>query len=148
LGKYGVFILKKLILLFILSISLFASKIEVEKQIYKQILYDIFPYKQKIYVWVDSKNMSFLNQLNRLKIVTNLQDADILIIKHELSTTNIENKIVFVQSYHLLKLYDSFAIGGFYWQKGRPNLLFLRKNLEKYNIKLDKGFEKYIEDEL
>jgi hypothetical protein len=148
LVKYGVSVLKKIwLFLIIFSISLLGSKIEVEKQIYKQILYGIFPYKETIYVWYD-ENMEFLKTISKVHIVQDINSADILILAHPIKEEKIDNKVVFVQSYHLLKQYSSFAIGGFYWQKGRPNLLFLKENLEKFNIRLDKTLERYIEDEL
>jgi hypothetical protein len=126
---------------------LFASKIEIEEKIYKEILYTIFPYKQTIKVWCDTNDLYFLNDISKVKILNNINDADILIIEHELKDKKYKNKIIFVRNYHLLKMYKSFVIGGFYWQKGRPNILFIRKNIDKFNIKLFNGLENFIEDE-
>jgi len=44
--------------------------------------------------------------------------------------------------------YKKDIVGGFYWQKGRPNILFLKDNIDKYNIKLPSSMKQYIESEL
>ena len=80
-----------------------------------------------------------------INIVTECSNADLII----LSTTKkipqeCSNKILFGTRYSHLK--NPNVIGSFFWQKGRPNILFYEKRLQKNDIKLHSSFNKYIED--
>ena len=130
------------------NIVLFASKIDIEEEIYGDIIHAIFPNRQTVYVWSDDKTISFLDNIGGIKMLNNANNADILILNNTSKNAFLVGKIVFVRKYYLLKKYKDFAVGGFYWQKGRPNILFLKQNLEKFDIKLPNGLESFIEDEL
>ena len=138
---------KVLFFLIFLSTILFASTVDIERKIYGEILHTVFPNKEVVYVWSDNQ-ISSLTGIEGVKVVRDLESADIVILKNHLQDEQIKTKVVFVKNYYLLKEYKDFAIGGFYWQKGRPNILFLEKNLQKFNIKLSNGLENFIEDEL
>jgi hypothetical protein len=123
-----------------------ASTVEVELKIYKSILGSIFPNKQTVSIWSDNKQKRELfKAIARVKIVSNQEDADIFILYK--TKCRLTSKPIFVGTYALLKQCKR-AIGGFYWQKGRPNLLFLRKNLKTHDILLSKELEEYLEDEI
>jgi hypothetical protein len=144
--KYGILVLiKKIILFLILSGLLLANNTNYEMKIYNVILHAVFPNKTSVKVWSDNKEQ--LHNLSRLSIVTPVQkqeNADILLLTN---TPHIQSNIPkFICNYKLLKSYKKSAIGGFYWQKGRPNILFLEKNLKKYNIKLPDSMQEYIEE--
>ena len=139
---------KILFLLIFISTVLFASKIDTEKEIYGSIIHAIFPNRQTVYVWSDDKTTSFLDDISGVKMLDNVDNADILILSNFSKNAFLAGKIVFVRKYYLLKKYKDFAVGGFYWQKGRPNILFLKQNLEKFDIKLPNGLESFVEDEL
>ena len=79
-------------------------------------------------------------------IVKTPQEADFLIIKHSLNIKS--NGLKFANSYKILKYYRESVIGGFYWQKGRPNILFLEKNLEHNHLILPESMQEYIESDL
>jgi len=140
--------LRKIFLIFFIVINLFASAFEVEKKIYTIILSVIFPQQQKIKIWSDDKKSKklFQNLPLNIKLVRNKNQADILFIFHTFGIKT--NKKVFVGRYRLLKEYKNQAIGGFYWQKGRPNLIFLHKNIDFFNIKLPSDMKEFEEDEI
>jgi len=127
-----------------------ASPLEIEKEIYKIIIQSIFPHKKSITIWTDNpKEFDALIRLKNIKFITNPKYADIVFVSRENSFQNIPpKKIIFVNSYILLKKHKNEAIGGFFWQKGRPNIVFLRQNLQIHHINLSPDFQKYIEDEL
>jgi len=139
--------MKRIVFLLILPLFLLASNINYELKIYDALLSNIFPNKKSIYVWSDSKKREkILSKLKDIKLVSNQNNADILIINN---TKNIiSNKLKFATSYKMLKYYKNDAIGGFYWKKGRPNILFLKQNLIKHDISLPNSFNDYIEDSL
>jgi len=140
--------LKKIFILLCCSIILFADSFTIEKKIYTHIIHALYPQKATIVkVWTDDPSkLEVLQSIPRLKIVKKPQEADFLLVDKE---KNLQSKgILFTTDYHTLESYKDRAIGGFYWQKGRPNILFLRQNLKKYHIKLPEDMQEYVEDSL
>ena len=135
------------ILLIFLSSVVSASSSAVEAKIYNSIFSAIFPEKPIVRVWVDERaKREILAKVKNIKLVSFQKDADICLV---LKSKDIDTeKLTFVGSYTLLKYYKESTIGGFFWQKGRPNILFLKRNLEKHDIQLPKKFSRYIENEL
>ncbi len=79
-----------------------------------------------------------------LEIVQNCMQADMVILT---STKNIPDecsgKILFGTKYSHLKYKG--VIGAFFWQKGRPNILFYKEKLLENKVYLDSKLEKYID---
>jgi hypothetical protein len=119
----------------------------VEKEIYTQILHAVFADKKSISVWTDSKNKrAFLKSIDDVTLVDNPKNADFLIIAN---TKDIDTKgIKFATTYKMIKHHKDDILGGFYWQKGRPNIIFLRPYLSKENITLPKSMHEYIENKI
>ncbi|WOE69471.1 hypothetical protein RZR97_10200 [Hydrogenimonas thermophila] len=136
--------MKKLMFFILLSIFAFGSMQEIEQKICNKILLSIFKEKRFIKVWYNSKN-HYKNLKDKKFLFVEIPDqADILIVDHYEEI--LADKPIFVKKYHLLRKYKNRAIGGFYWQKGRPNIIFLKSNLQKYNIKLPDEFSRYVEE--
>ena len=147
MDKYGVpfLIMRKIILLLLFSLVLFAKNDTFELRIYEQVLHALFPGKTIVRVWSDSPQKKRLfAQLKGFQLTSNPKNADFLLVTKS-EKLNAKG-VVFVTSYHLLKRFKENAIGGFYWKKGRPNLIFLRPNLQKRGFHLPHSFQKYIED--
>jgi len=144
--------LKKVVVALLLALSLLADTLSLEAQIYASILRGIFPHKHDIIVWSDNPRLlPILRRIEFVVLTPHLQDAQILIVSQERSMHKIdedEHKVIFVTRYALLKKYADLAIGGFFWQKGRPNIYFLRKNIQKHHIHLSPELEEYVEDRL
>ena len=140
--------MKKLfIFLLFLPLLLSASQQEYEIKILSAIADALFPNTRVVKVWTDTqKNIIFLKNIKKVQTVSSIEEAEILFLTKD---NDIEsNKMKFVTSYQLLKRYKSTTLGGFYWKKGRPNILFIRENLIKYNKTLPASMSKYIEDDL
>lgn len=136
---------------FILFISSVASaevtKINVETQIIERIVTSLFPNK-KITAWgetTDQKNS--IRESKKIEEAVNSSNADLIIVSKNIPQNLSSNSVIITTEYALLKK-DERIIGAFFWQKGRPNLLFLRPRMEKANVNLGHEFNKYIEDEL
>ncbi len=139
--------MKKIFILIFLITTLYSSNSQIEQKIYDTILKAVFSHKNSINIWTDSsKKTKFLKLLRYVVIVDTPENADFLIINN---TKNIQsNGLKFASSYKMLKYYKNDVIGGFYWQKGRPNILFLRDNLQKKHIFLPETMQEYIENRL
>jgi hypothetical protein len=124
-----------------------ASKSSVEVQIIEKIATSMFP-DQKVTVWgetVELKNT--LQQSKKIDSVENYNNARILFVSKKIPENISSSNIIITTDYSLL-IKDQRALGAFFWQKGRPNLLFLRERMQRANVTLGHEFEKYIEDEL
>lgn len=73
--------------------------------------------------------------------------AQFLIVSKKIPENVSKTGIVFTTEYGMLEN-NKRIVGAFFWQKGRPNLLFIRNRLHKANLTLGHEFDKYIEDEL
>jgi len=134
----------KLLLILILITSIYANDDKKASGIFNLIIKEITK-KEHANVYLHKGIASIERYPGSLKIVTECKDADIII----LSTTReipeeCSKKILFGSRYSHLK--NPNVIGSFFWQKGRPNILFYKKRLEKNNLKLDSSFDRYIEN--
>ena len=100
--------------------------------------------KPKIYVHLDIKAVNEYSE--KFNIVKNCADADIVLLSTTIDIpSTCRGKVFFGTRYKHLK--DEKVIGAFFWQKGRPNILFYKSRLDKKHIKLDRSLDKYVEDE-
>ena len=146
MDRYGVDILKKLIFTLLFSTFLFASQIQTEQKIYKLLFTKILPTKTPLKIWSDSKEKrEIIQKVKGFVVVDSPQSADICFVTST-KKLNAPNCLIFTGSYKELKRFKESAIGGFFWQKGRPNIIFLRENLKKHHISLPTAMQDYIED--
>lgn len=137
-----------LLIVFITS-SLYAetSKSSIETQIIEKIALSLFP-KQKIVAWgetADQKNI--INLSSKMEGVSNPSYANFIIVSKNIPQNLSRNSVIITTEYSLLSK-DERVVGAFFWQKGRPNILFLRLRMQNLNVSLGREFDKYIEDEL
>ncbi len=138
--------MKKIILLLTLSIySLFAGNIPVKVRIIEKISLALVK-KLPINILVqENENISLLKNSKILNQVHSCEKADMILIKKENKYTSCKiPPLIFATSYLGFKNSPS-AIGAFFYQKGRPNIILKKDKLDKYNIKLSEEFDKYIE---
>ena len=134
----------KLLLVLFLVTSIYASDSKKASGIFNLIVKEITK-KENSSVYLHKGIESIEKYPGNLKIVTKCKDADIII----LSTTRdipkeCNKKLLFGSRYSHLK--NPNVIGAFFWQKGRPNILFYQKRLNTHHIKLDSSFNRYIEE--
>ena len=100
--------------------------------------------KSNAKIYIHTKVASLHIYPGKLQVLKECNKADVVILS---TTSNIpkecQEKILFGTRYSHLK--NPNVIGAFFWQKGRPNILFYQERLKKKNIKLDSSFDKYIE---
>jgi hypothetical protein len=135
----------KIFLILFLATTIYASDIKLASVIFDKIITGISK-KENVKIYVHKQIKSITNYKEKFNIVDDCSKADIVL----LSTTNdipstCKNKILFGTRYSHLK--NKNVVGSFFWQKGRPNILFYKSRLLKNNIKLDSSFDKYIEEE-
>ena len=137
--------MKKLIITLILSfLPLFSSEITTASKIMEKISSALIQ-KNEISVFAkDSRNIEIVQFSNKLKNVLSCEESDMILTKIKINSLCNDKVLVFATNY-LAFMKSPNAIGAFFYQKGRPNIIFREENLKKHNIILPKEFEKYIE---
>ncbi|QOP45919.1 hypothetical protein [Sulfurimonas paralvinellae] len=132
-----------LIILVIIGNILHASDIELESAIFNKVLRAVTA-KEHPKVCIYKSNKALETYPGAIEIVTQCSEADVVLLStlKNLPVT-CKDKVLFGTRYSQLKNPD--VVGAFFWQKGRPNILFYDYRLKKHHIKLDKSFDKYIE---
>ena len=134
----------KLLLILLLITTAWASDDKKASSIFNLIAKDVTG-KSSPNIYLHKANSSLDKYPGNLNITTECAKADLVILS---TTKDIPKecltKVLFGTRYSHLK--NKNVIGSFFWQKGRPNILFYKQRLEEHKIKLDSSFDRYIED--
>ncbi len=134
----------KLLLTLFLITSIYASDDKKASTIFNLIAKNITE-KSSPNVYLHKGNSSLEKYPGNLNITTECAKADLVILS---TTKDIPKecleKILFGTRYSHLKNKD--VVGSFFWQKGRPNILFYKQRLKEHKVKLDSSFDRYIEN--
>jgi len=118
---------------------------EIESVIFNKVICAL-THKAHPKVYIFKKNHALNVYPGELEIVNECRNADIVILSTLKGLPEAcKDKIYFGTRY--AHLYDVHVVGAFFWQKGRPNILFYQERLDQYHISLDESFQKYIEHE-
>ncbi len=134
----------KIVLILLLITTLYATDKKKASKIFNLVVKEITK-KENANVYIHTDIDSLRKYPGTINIVTDCEKAEIVL----LSTTKelpikCNKKILFGSRYSHLK--NQNVVGSFFWQKGRPNILFYKKRLKKYNINLSPSLDKYIDD--
>ncbi len=133
----------KILLICLFVSTIYASDTKLAVEIFSRIS-TALTQKTNPNIYIHTNIKDIQEHENKLTFVKDCSKADLVLLS---STQDIpstcDGKLLFGTRYYHLK--DERVIGAFFWQKGRPNVLFYKSRLEKNNIKLDSSFNKYIE---
>ena len=136
----------KILLLTIFAISsLLSSDIgQLKAQILSTIAHALID-KDSLNVCLDDKDLESPKKYAKSLKFVSCSKADI-VFTSKTKDINMKCKtgLVFATSYYLYR-HSPMVVGAFFWQKGRPNIIFRKKQLEKLGIKLPREFSKYVE---
>lgn len=137
--------MKKLIItLILISAQLLGNQLNTETKIMDKIFYALTQ-KNRIKVFADNKNsIDVVIKSSKMFYKSSCNDADIIYTNSRTLEKCDKDKLIFSTDYLSFKSLPT-AIGAFFYQKGRPNIIFRKEILEKHNIKLSKEFSKYID---
>jgi len=144
MDRNGVALLRRILLWMILFESLLlASDKSLATNIYLSIAKELSQQSDpKFYL---HGSIKYLHQNSEIGLSLTCEQADIIIL-NTLSRLpdNCKNKLIFTNNYKTYRNHEDI-VGAFFWQKGRPNIVFRQKVLHKKNILLNASFRKYIE---
>jgi len=140
--------MKHILFLILFSIILNASDISLIKvKILETIMQELSVDSKKL-IWSDnSQLLAKLEDRNNLNIVSNCEDASLIIVERLDLSQGCKNKNIFVLNYDLLSKIDN-SFGALFWKKGRPNIIILEPRINKQSIKINDKLKPYLEDRI
>jgi len=138
--------LRYVVILFVLSFSqLFSiSSEKVEAKIIMSMLNSVTNHTNLL-IYTDSKKIKKILSKDEITFVYDCNSANIAILEFDKEATKCESTTIITLKYDLLKTYIN-SIGSFFWQKGRPNIVFIKSRLRDKNITIDSNFHDFVED--
>ena len=101
--------------------------------------------KNSLNVCLDDKDLESSKKYAKSLKFVSCSKADIVFTsKAKDVDTKCKTGLVFATSYYLYR-HSPMVVGAFFWQKGRPSIIFRKKQLKKLGIKLPGEFSKYVE---
>ena len=104
--------------------------------------------KTNITIFINSKEYKNIPYfIKKYQYTDDCIEADILFVDtlDNLPKQCIEEHKIFVTRYRDFIFNKNKIIGAFFWQKGRPTIIFNRKKLNDFGVVLPKKYNKYIE---
>ena len=134
----------KLLLILFLITTTWASDDKKASNIFNLIAMKLTD-KSTPTIYLHKGNSSLEKYPGNLNITTECAKADLVILStiKDIPKECLE-KVLFGTRYSHLK--NKNVVGSFFWQKGRPNILFYKQRLKEHKIKLDSSFDRYIEN--
>lgn len=102
--------------------------------------------QESISIYTDSQRISHILTHNEVRFIDTCAQADVAIIETK-QVANCGQVPIITLKYELLKTYPN-SIGSFFWQKGRPNIVFIEPRLEKLSIDIGPQFSAFIEESI
>ena len=102
---------------------------------------------ETISIYTDSLKIKKILPNKNINFVNECSSADIAILEKLTSNHQCTNLAIITLKYDLLKGYPQ-SVASFFWQKGRPNIVFIEPRLKLLNIKIDTKFNDYIEQNI
>jgi hypothetical protein len=117
---------------------------EIESRILTELISSICE-KKVLKVYTDSQKIKKRLKNNNIEFKDRCLDVDVAVLKFK-NEQCLQIPIITLE-YDLLKFYPQ-SVGAFFWQKGRPNIVFIAPRLKQHHIKLNADFDPFIEETL
>lgn len=102
--------------------------------------------KTQLSIYTDSQKIKKILTDDKVKFVDLCINADVAILESKL-VKNCNSVPVITLKYKLLKVYPN-SVGSFFWQKGRPNIVFIESRLNNHNITIGSEFSAFVEESI
>jgi hypothetical protein len=136
-------ILGLVIILFLKLPFLYSFDIETASKIFDKLFFALLQ-KKEIFVFTNNEDYKkVITNSEYLKIANTIDECDIILATQKDDLKSFSKKIIFTTEKEFLDYHEN-VVGAFYWNKGKPEIIFLKEKLEKNNLKLIESFERYI----
>lgn len=96
----------------------------------------------KIYT-ANPEYLPVIRKAPKLMLVNNVHHTHASLVTSPKELYGTQHKLIFTTSLNVLRKSPK-AIGAFYWEYGRPKIVFIQPRLNHYHLTLPKSFHKYI----
>ena len=150
--------MKSLILIYVITLSTYLNaytflvnkydkEIELESKIISKIAKSSLT--QEIILFIPDMTKNEKSIYSKIFTLTNkCEEANFVYTKKETEKENLcddKKRLYFTNNYRKLLSNEKY-FGAFFWSKSRPNIVFVKHRLEKYNITLPQSYLQFIED--
>jgi hypothetical protein len=135
--------LRRFWLSILLTVQLLAFDTVTASKIFSKIFGAMFV-KQSISVYtINKKYQDVIVTASSLELVKYPESADILLVDKIDEVPKHGKYIIFTTNFSVFEK-NKDAVGAFYWEHGRPKIVFIKDRLEAKNLTLSKSFQRYI----
>lgn len=140
--------MKRFVLYFSLAAIALAqeSDIKLHAKMMDKLAVDLLN-KERVKIYDPTYGRSYDSYLSKSNTVQECSAADIAVVSSIHQTQGCKNQIILVTKYNLLNEIPE-SVGAFYWQKGRPNLVFIRYRLNEKRLNLTHEYAQLIDDRI
>jgi len=140
--------LKKILLLVLLFFNLLQGSDAdvIESKIVMNMLQAISN-NSRVSIHTDSKRIKAILKNDKVEFLNTCEDADVIILEKNKNKNLCKNTPVLTLKYDLLKVYPN-SVASFFWQKGRPNIVFIEPRLKEQKIVISGEFQDFIEENI
>lgn len=128
-------------------VNKYDKEVELEAKIISKMAQAFSAEKIKIYVPEISSNEKKIYEIF-FTVANTCQEANVVFVKKHVDIDTLcseKDKFFFTNNYQKL-LADNRYYGAFFWNKSRPNIVFIKQRLENSNITLPADYQQFIED--
>lgn len=140
--------MKKIFVFFLLALNIYAFDVEMASKIFDKIFVALVPQSTRpIYVHTkDDQYIDVLRYAKHLEFVDNIDNANILIVNNHSNIPKYTSIAIFTTNLEIYKKNNN-TVGVFYWKHGRPKIVLSKEGLEKFNIKLNRKWNKFVKSD-
>ena len=139
--------MKQLLLTLLLSVQLLAFDTATAAKIFEKILTAMQMQTPIATYTSNSEYQQVIEMAPSLSLVKNPNAADIILVDSFAEIPKDNTKIIFTTNASVFKKNEN-AVGAFYWEHGRPKIIFLKHRLNAKDITISKSFQRYVTKDL
>ena len=129
-------------------VNKYDKEMELESKIIKKIAK--ISVKQKVVLFIPKITKNEMKFYSKLFTLSNsCEEANFIFVKKNIGNINLcknkPGKLYFTNNYKKL-LNNKDYFGAFFWSKSRPNIVFIKKRLDKMLISLPNTYQQFVED--
>jgi len=143
--RYLLLLIGFLSCLFLVTLSSASDVDEIENKIIMNMIRS-FTEQSHITIYTDSQRIKNLLRGKQISFAVSCDVASVAILASK-AIKNCNNIPIITLKYALLKVYPS-SVGSFFWQKGRPNIVFIESRLREQNISIGDEFTAFVEESI
>lgn len=137
---------KSIFLILLFSSYIYSVDRDITAKVYGTVFSELYQNRDLVYVYIqDNSYLKYFNKKS-IKATFDISKATVALVSSakELEKVVSQNRdlAIFTTKQRILYKSDN-VIGGFYWTKGRRQLIFIEERLNRYHISLPDEYKRY-----